>query len=91
MVQILRRYSSTVSPEGRVVIPAGIRRQLGLESGTVVTFAVEGHAVKMSTRDAALADLQRLFADHPLSSGTRATDELIADRRAEAAAEVGEP
>lgn len=32
-----------ISPTGRVTLPAGIRRQLGLLPGTEVEFAVEGN------------------------------------------------
>lgn len=90
MVDVVRRESSTLSAEGRVVIPASIRRELGLEPGVTLTFRAEGGRVIMSTRDAALAELRRLFAAHPNPSGLSATDELIAERRLEAAREAEE-
>lgn len=90
MVDVKQRDSSTLSPEGRVVIPASIRKELGLEPGAVLTFRVEGQRVLMTTRDAAIAELQRLFAEHPNPSGIRASDELIVERRREAAIESGD-
>lgn len=38
---------STVSPEGRVVIPAPIRRALGLHPGDRVTFVLEPDGVRL--------------------------------------------
>jgi AbrB family looped-hinge helix DNA binding protein len=82
-VSVARRETSTLSPEGRIVVPAVIRKQLGLEAGAVLTFRIEGDRVVMSTRDAAIAELQRLFTEAPLRPVGRLSDELIAGRRAE--------
>ena len=79
-----------LSSEGRVVIPASIRKQLGLEPGVTLTFHTENGQVIMSTRETAIAELQRMFAAHPDPSGMRASDELIAERRLEAAREAAE-
>ena len=70
------------------MIPASIRKELGLEPGVTLTFRAEGGRVVMSTREAATAELRRLFAAHPTPSGVRASDELIAERRVEAAREA---
>jgi AbrB family looped-hinge helix DNA binding protein len=88
MAEVKRRETSVLSSEGRVVIPASIRKELGLEPGVTLTFRAENGRVVMSTRDAAIAELQRLFAAHPNPSGLRASDELIAERHAEAAREA---
>lgn len=71
----------SVGPKGRVVIPAGIRRELGIEEGSELVALVEGEAVVLVPRSAIRSRLRSIFAD----VGVSMRDELIADRRAEAA------
>ena len=40
----------TVSEKGQVVIPAAIRRNLGIKPGTELDFALEGDAIRVSLR-----------------------------------------
>jgi AbrB family looped-hinge helix DNA binding protein len=82
-----RAETSTLSAEGRVVVPASIRKALGLEPGTILTFRVEGNDVMLTTREAAIAKLKKMFAEVRTDSGTLLSDELIAERHAEAARE----
>lgn len=71
----------SVGPKGRVVIPASIRRELGIEEGSELVALVEGEAVVLVPRSAIKTRLRSIFA------GTRASmsQELIAERRADAA------
>ena len=84
-------FSSTLSPEGRVVIPSAIRKALALSPGDTVTFRMEGDHVGITSRAAALSQLQAMFAD-PASSTppVSLSSELIDERRAEAARESSE-
>jgi AbrB family looped-hinge helix DNA binding protein len=70
----------SVGPKGRVVIPAGIRRQLGIEEGSELVVLVEGEAVVLVPRSALKSRLRSMFA----GVGSSMRQELIADRRAEA-------
>jgi AbrB family looped-hinge helix DNA binding protein len=72
-----------VGPKGRVVIPAGIRRELGIEEGSELVALVEGEAVVLVPRAAIKTRLRSIFAG--VETSMRA--ELIAERRAEAASE----
>lgn len=76
---------ATVGPQGRIVIPARVRRALELEPGTVLSFTVRDDEAIVSTPRSALRRLQSLFetTEHQGS----ASDELIAERRAEASRE----
>lgn len=76
-----------VGPKGRVVIPAPIRQELGLDEGTELACFVENGAVVLATDEALDAQLHAMFAhiDHSLA------DELIAERRAEAERENRRP
>ena len=70
-----------MGPKGRVVIPAGIRRELGIEEGSELVALVEGEAVVLVPRSAIKTRLRSMFA----ATGGSMRDELIAERRAEAA------
>ncbi len=70
-----------MGPKGRVVIPAGIRRELGIEEGSELVALVEGEAVVLVPRSAIKTRLRSMFA---AAEGSM-RDELIAERRAEAA------
>jgi AbrB family looped-hinge helix DNA binding protein len=72
-------YEVEVGPKGRVVIPAPIRRQLGIEEGTRLAVLVDEEAVVLVPRDALKRRLRAMFA-----GAQGMADELIAERRAEA-------
>jgi AbrB family looped-hinge helix DNA binding protein len=69
---------------GRIVIPAELRRQLGLIPGEDVLVSADENSVT-GNRVAAVRRLQENYAD--LATGRSLADELVADRRA--AAEEG--
>lgn len=67
-----------------MVIPARIRRELGIAEGAELVALVEGQAVVLVPRSAIKARLRSMFAD----VGTSMSRELISERRAEAAREA---
>lgn len=75
-------FELEVKPNGRVVLPAALRAELGLKPGDrfLVKVRDENHAELVTVR-AALASVRGMFAHLP---GPSLADELIADRRAEA-------
>ena len=75
----------SVGPKGRVVIPADIRRRLRIDEGTELVALVEGEAVVLVPRSAIKSRLRSMFAD----VGASMREELLAERRAEAAREAG--
>ena len=75
-----------VGPKGRVVIPAPIRRQLGLHEGSELVAVLEDDGVLLLPREAIRKQLRSLFRDMPSSLA----DELIAERRAAALEESRE-
>lgn len=75
-----------VDGQGRVVIPAVIRHALGMEPGDPVTLRVVDGEIRITTRRAALGRARA--AVMAATQGRRSlVDELIAERRAEAARE----
>jgi AbrB family looped-hinge helix DNA binding protein len=70
----------TVDSRGRIVIPAGVRRYLGIDEGARFAIRVEGQRVILETRSAVLDRLRKRYAD---AGATGLSRELLADRRAE--------
>ena len=75
--------------DGRIVIPAAARRDLGLSPGQTLVIESDGDSLLVRTADTALRETQDYFQQF-LPPGISLVDELIADRRAEAAAEYAE-
>ena len=78
-----------ISNGGRVVIPAEYRKKLGLEEGEPVTVSMDEFGIRISTPFLALRRLQALAAKR-VPKGKVVSDELIAERRAEAKREMAE-
>ena len=75
-----------ISAQGRVSIPARIRRELGLDPGTPLVTYVEDGRVVLETREHLIRRIQATAtADRP--AGECVVDELIAERRLEAQGE----
>ena len=72
---------------GRIILPVAFRRALGLEKGDIVLIELHDDELHVRPARAALRRLQaKLRALGPLE--VRASDELVAERRAEAAREA---
>lgn len=69
-----------VGPKGRLVIPAEIRRELGITEGSELVALVEGEAVVLVPRSAIKSRLRSMFAG--VEGSMR--EELVAERRVEA-------
>lgn len=68
---------------GRVALPADIRRALGLQNGDTVLFEMQGDEVRIRPARSALRRVQERLRTFAPKDGL-VSDELIADRRAEA-------
>jgi antitoxin PrlF len=75
-----------LNPNGRVVIPAALRRALDLRPGDDLIMRVEDGELRLSTRRQALARARRIIRES-VPSDEDLTQSLIDDRRAEAARE----
>ena len=72
-----------IADGGELVIPASLRRELGVEVGDTVTVEVADGELRVRSRTAAIANARRLIRQF-VPEGTNLVDEMIADRRAEA-------
>lgn len=75
-----------IADGGTLVIPASLRRELGISVGDTVILDVANGELRIRSRGAALSNARRLFRGL-VPDGVGVVDELIADRRAEAARE----
>lgn len=78
---------ATVSEGGRVVIPAELRAKLGIDVGDVLIWQEDGDRLILTSRRAAIRRAQAIFAKYDKGPKKSLVDELIRERRAEAARE----
>jgi AbrB family looped-hinge helix DNA binding protein len=79
----------TVGERGRLVIPAELRRALGIEPGsTLIARVDDGGRLVLEDRRAVARRLRGSWG--PMPGGRSAVDELLDERRAEAALEDAE-
>lgn len=74
---------------GRIVIPAAIREAMGLKEGDRLVVRFEDGELRLMTKQLALERMRELVRKH-VPPGVSLVDELIADRRREAAQEEAE-
>lgn len=80
---------AAVGPGGRVVIPAAYRRALEVEEGDYIVMQMDGEDLRVSN-DAKELQRMREVLNSYVPEGVSLVDELIAERRREAAAEEAE-
>ena len=80
-------YQAKLIKGGKIVIPAELRRELGFKEGDRLIIEREGNSAVLKTYEQVVrevqAEIRRLIGPYKGSI----VDELIAERRAEAAAE----
>ena len=75
-----------VDAAGRIVVPAGFRRALGIGTGRELLMSLDAGFVRLQTVDSALERV-RAIARSKRRGDASVVDEFIAERRAEAATE----
>jgi AbrB family looped-hinge helix DNA binding protein len=75
-----------VSEGGRIVIPAELRQALGINVGDEVLVQLEDGEIRLMPASQAIRRVQEALAKYK-PAGRSAVDDLIAERRAEAASE----
>ena len=83
------RYFLVLGPKGRVLLPVDMRAAMGLKQGDVITAWLKDGEVRLHSHLHGLRKIQDEASS--IAKGTvYASDELIAERRAEAAKEAEE-
>ena len=75
-----------VGPQGRIVIPAAVREELGLGVGDELSTRVEDGRLVLERREDVARRLRERFAS--VAPGRSLSEELIAERREEARSEA---
>lgn len=85
-------YHAKVITGGKIVIPAELRRELGIKDGDSLVFERgENGSLELKTYGQVVKEVQAAFrAMRPAGKSGSVVDELIAERRAEAAKEDAE-
>lgn len=88
MPKIITQTEVQIGPQGRLVIPAPLRRSLGFEPGDSLIARMEEGRLILEKTETIKQRLKGRFA--LLQPTTSLADELIAERREEAKREAGE-
>lgn len=84
-----RPSRARVDQQGRVLIPAEQRRALGIEPGDQVALRIVDGELRVMTLDEEIRRAQEIVRTH-VASGRLLSEELIAERRAEAERELAD-
>lgn len=68
---------------GRVVLPAAMRRALGLNTGDTVFMELDGDELRLRSARSAIRQVQEELRRHAPKDGRSIVDEFIAERRRE--------
>jgi AbrB family looped-hinge helix DNA binding protein len=78
-----------INEQGRIVIPAEIRRKMDIKPGETILMSLEDGILKIESHRARIRRIQEEFKKYA-KPGLLASDELIAARREEARREMEE-
>ena len=77
-----------VAGNGRMILPASVRKAMGLHGDAKVILTIEEDQVRLSPIGHGVSRAQALYREH--AKQARTTDDFLNDRMAEAAADAGE-
>ena len=80
-------YHAKLIKGGKIVIPAELRREFGFKDGDTLVFESEGGRLILKTYAQVVRDVQAEFKAMVPAGNRSMVDELLAERRAEAARE----
>jgi len=78
-----------VNENGRILIPAAVREQMGVKTGDSLVWTLEDGILRVESYLSSIRRLQREMQEYK-KPGILASDELIAERREEARREMEE-
>jgi len=78
-----------VASNGRMVLPASVRKAMGLHGDAKIILTIEDDQVRLSPIGHGVSRAQALYRERAKQS--RTVDDFLSDRKAEAVAEAGEP
>ncbi len=82
-------FHTKLGDDGRIVIPSQCRKKFHLQPGDTLVVDTDEQGMRLRSMDQVVKELQAHFAPYR-KPGVSVVDELIAERRAEAAKEEAE-
>ena len=76
-----------VASNGRMILPASVRKAMGLHGDAKVILTVEDDQVRLSPIGHGVSRAQAIYREH--AKQARTTDDFLSDRRAEAIVDAG--
>ena len=76
-----------VASNGRMILPASVRKAMGLHGDAKVILTVEDDQVRLSPIGHGVSRAQKLYREHAKQG--RTIDDFLSDRKAEAVTEAG--
>jgi len=83
-----RSIGVKVASNGRMILPASVRKAMGLHGDGKVILTVEDDQVRLSPIDHGVSRAQALYREH--AKQARTIDDFLSDRKAEAVVDAGE-
>lgn len=83
-----RSIDVKVTSNGRMILPASVRKAMGLHGDAKVILTVEDDQVRLSPIGHGVSRAQALYREH--AKQARTVDDFISDRKAEAVVDAGE-
>lgn len=77
-----------VASNGRMILPASVRKAMGLHGDAKVILTVEDDQVRLSPIGHGVSRAQALYREH--AKQARTTDDFLSDRKAEAVVDADE-
>ncbi len=84
----IRTMDINVAGNGRMVLPASVRKAMGLHGDAKVILTIEDDQVRLSPMKHGVSRAQALYREHARQA--RTTDDFLVERNAEAAADPDE-
>ncbi len=84
----IRTMDINVAGNGRMVLPASVRKAMGLHGDAKVILTIEDDQVRLSPMKHGVSRAQALYREHARQA--RTTDDFLVERNAEQAADSGE-
>lgn len=83
IVSLQATRAAKIGPGGRIVIPAAMRKALGVDMGDTVILKEENGELRITSLDQTIRHIQNVVRQY-VPENVSLVDELIAERRAEA-------
>jgi AbrB family looped-hinge helix DNA binding protein len=83
-----RFFNARINQNGRIVIPAAIREQMGLRAGEAVVMEIEDGILRIESHRAHIRGIQQEFRQPAAPGRQLASEQIIEDRQEDAAHET---